>query len=132
MEYDDSAAARKATDRARTFMEEVVLPAERSNAGGESVSRETIADLRESAREHDIYAPQIPEEHGGMGLAFRDALPVFEQAGRSLLGAPAMRIDAPDEGNMHTLELVNSSARTIRRRNGSGPWSRARSDRASR
>jgi len=108
MEYDDSAAARKATDRARTFMEEVVLPAERSNAGGESVSRETIADLRESAREHDIYAPQIPEEHGGMGLAFRDALPVFEQAGRSLLGAPAMRVDAPDEGNMHTLELVGT------------------------
>ena len=86
MEYDDSAAAREATDRARKLMEEVVLPAERSHASGESVSRETIADLREQAREYDIYAPQIPEEHGGEGMAFRDVLPVFEQAGRSLLG----------------------------------------------
>ena len=108
MEYDDSAAAREATDRARKLMEEVVLPAERSHASGESVSRETIADLREQAREYDIYAPQIPEEHGGEGMAFRDVLPVFEQAGRSLLGAPAMRVDAPDEGNMHTLELVGT------------------------
>jgi len=41
-----------------------------------------------------------------MGLSFRDSLPAFEEAGRSLLGQVAMRVDAPDEGNMHLLELV--------------------------
>ncbi|EMA52042.1 acyl-CoA dehydrogenase family protein [Halococcus thailandensis] len=109
MDYDDSATARELRDRAHEFMEEVVLPKERANAA-DSVSRETIDELREQAREYDVYAPQISEEHGGMGIALRDVLPLFEEAGRSLLGAPAMRVDAPDEGNMHTLELVGTAA----------------------
>jgi len=43
-----------------------------------------------------------------MGAEFRDVLPLFEEAGRSLLAPPAMRVDAPDEGNMHTLEMVGT------------------------
>jgi acyl-CoA dehydrogenase len=43
-----------------------------------------------------------------MGEDFRDVLPLFEQAGRCLLAPMAMRVDAPDEGNMHTLELVGT------------------------
>jgi acyl-CoA dehydrogenase len=35
-------------------------------------------------------------------------LPAFEEAGRSLIGPPAIRVDAPDEGNMHTLEMVGT------------------------
>jgi acyl-CoA dehydrogenase len=108
MEYNDSATARELGERAHDFMEEVVLPEERAHPGDEAVSEETIADLREQAREYDVYAPQIPEEHGGMGIDLRDVLPLFEEAGRSILGAPAMRVDAPDEGNMHTLELVGT------------------------
>jgi acyl-CoA dehydrogenase len=108
MEYNDSATAQELGERAHDFMEEVVLPEERAHPGGEAVSEETIADLREQAREYDVYAPQIPEEHGGMGIDLRDVLPLFEEAGRSILGAPAMRVDAPDEGNMHTLELVGT------------------------
>ena len=109
MEYNDSATARELRERAHEFMAEVVLPEERAHAGG-SIGRETIDGLREQAREYDVYAPQISEEHGGMGIALRDVLPLFEEAGRSLLGAPAMRVDAPDEGNMHTLELVGTEA----------------------
>jgi acyl-CoA dehydrogenase len=89
-------------------MDEVVLPLERELPADYTVTSEDMADLRAQAREYDIYCPQIGEEHGGMGEDFRDALPVFEEAGRSLLGAPAMRVDAPDEGNMHTLELVGT------------------------
>jgi acyl-CoA dehydrogenase len=108
MEYNDSETARELAERARAFMDEEVLPTERALPAGEPVSKETIADLRGEARERDLYAPQISEEHGGMDRDFRDVLPLFEQAGRSLLGAPAMRVDAPDEGNMHTLELVGT------------------------
>ena len=43
-----------------------------------------------------------------MGYDFRDTLPTFEEAGRSTLGQIAMRVDAPDEGNMHLLELHGS------------------------
>jgi acyl-CoA dehydrogenase len=108
LRHDDPERARELTERARAFMDEVVLPRERSLSGGTTVSRGTIADLRAEARERGIYAPQLPETHGGMGERFRDVLPVFEEAGRSLLGPPAMRVDAPDEGNMHLLELVGT------------------------
>ena len=106
MDYADSDRAQELADRARELMEEVVLPVERERPGGMAVSSGTIAELRETAREYDIYAPQISEEHGGMGESFRDVLPVFEEAGRSQLGAAAIRVDAPDEGNMHLLELA--------------------------
>ncbi|APW99696.1 acyl-CoA dehydrogenase [Halobiforma lacisalsi AJ5] len=106
MEYADSSQAQRVAERAHALMEEVVLPIERERAGGMALSSGTIAELREAAREYDVYAPQIPEEYGGMGVGFRDSLPAFEEAGRSLLGQVAMRVDAPDEGNMHLLELA--------------------------
>jgi acyl-CoA dehydrogenase len=108
MEYNDSRTATDLEARAREFMDEVVIPAERSLPGGETVTESIIDDLRSEARDRGLYAPQIGEEYGGLGHDFRDVLPLFEQAGRSLLGAPALRVDAPDEGNMHTFELVGT------------------------
>ena len=108
MEYDDSETATELAERTRAFVDEVVVPAERDHLGGDPVSAETVADLRAEARERGLYCPQIDEEYGGMGYDFRDVLPMFEAAGRSLLGAVACRVDAPDEGNMHTLEMLGT------------------------
>jgi acyl-CoA dehydrogenase len=108
MEYDDSPTAQTLRTRAREFVNEVVIPTEREHLANGPIDRSVIEDLRSEARERGVYCPQIDEEHGGMGMDLRDVLPLFEEAGRSLLGAPAMRVDAPDEGNMHTLELVGS------------------------
>ncbi|MFB6164017.1 MAG: acyl-CoA dehydrogenase family protein [Haloarculaceae archaeon] len=105
IEFADSAEAEALAERAEDLMNEVVIPKERELTGGMPVSQGTIDELREAAREYGVYAPQIDEEYGGMGVDFRDVLPTFEQAGRSLLGATAMRVDAPDEGNMHLLEM---------------------------
>jgi acyl-CoA dehydrogenase len=112
--YQDTERARELAGRTREFMEAVVLPHERAHPGGEPVPDGEIDALREQAREHGIYCPQIGEQWGGMGVDFRDALPVFEEAGRSLLGPPALRVDAPDEGNMHTLELRGTEAQKER------------------
>ncbi|WP_255195051.1 acyl-CoA dehydrogenase family protein [Halorarius litoreus] len=103
--FDDSETAEELAARARALMDDVVIPKERQLRGDTAISRGTVKELRAAAREYDIYCPQIREEWGGMGHDFRDVLPAFEQAGRSLLGATAMRVDAPDEGNMHLLEL---------------------------
>jgi len=103
--FDDSEMAEELATRARRLMDEVVIPAERDLAGEMSVSDSTVGELREAAREYDIYAPQVDEEFGGMGHDFLDILPTFEEAGRSLLGPLAMRVSAPDQGNMHLLEL---------------------------
>ncbi|MFC4358911.1 acyl-CoA dehydrogenase family protein [Halobium salinum] len=108
MEYHDSAEAREFADRVRTFVDEVVIPVEREHLGDGPADDGTVADLRAEARERDLYAPQVSEAWGGLGMAFDDVLPAFEAAGRSLLGPAALRVDAPDEGNMHLLELVGT------------------------
>jgi acyl-CoA dehydrogenase len=110
MQYDDSSLARAVAERTREFVEREVVPVERELLGSGPVSSETVDDLRDRAREAGVYGPQLPEEYGGLGLDFRDMLPVFEAAGRSLLGGPALNVQAPDEGNMHTLELVGTEA----------------------
>jgi acyl-CoA dehydrogenase len=72
----------------------------------EGVTWELIQRLRERAREAGIYGPQIPQEYGGLGLDWRTVAVVFEEAGTSLLGPFALNCAAPDEGNMHLLELI--------------------------
>ena len=106
MEYSDSQRAKEVASRAREFIDEVVVPDERDLLGNGPIGENEIAALRDEARDWDVYAPQVSTEYGGMGMDFRDVLPTFEAAGRSLLGPAALRIDAPDEGNMHTFELV--------------------------
>ena len=110
IDYEDSETAQDLAERAREFMDEEVIPVEREYIGDGPVPHEVIADLQDTAKEYDVYCPQIDEEYGGGGYDFRDVLPLFEQAGRSLLGHAAMRVDAPDEGNMHTLEMFGTEA----------------------
>ncbi|MCL7416579.1 MAG: acyl-CoA dehydrogenase family protein [Halalkalicoccus sp.] len=110
MEYDDTQRAREFASRTREFLEEEVIPVEREVLGTDPASKEQLETLREAARERGLYAPHLPERYGGQGLSYRDMLPVFEAAGRSLLGPAALRVDAPDEGNMHTLELFGTDA----------------------
>ena len=61
-----------------------------------------------------MFAPQLSEEYGGLGLAFEDLLPVFEQAGRSILATRAMHAATPDEGNTHILELAGTETQKER------------------
>ena len=110
MEYDDPQRGSDTAEAVRAFVDAEVLPIERELLGTGPVAADILVDLRERAREHGVYAPQVSTQYGGLGLDFREMLPVFEEAGRSLLGPTAVRCDAPDEGNMHTLELAGTEA----------------------
>jgi acyl-CoA dehydrogenase len=110
MEYNDSPRARDVADRIREFVDDVVLPVEREYARGTPVDEAVIAELREEARERDVYAPQVSEDYGGLGLNFRDALPAYEEGGRSFLAMSAIRTDPPDEGNIHLLHVLGTEA----------------------
>jgi acyl-CoA dehydrogenase len=87
--------------RVADFIRDVVIPAEPH--GDAPITRELVAELRAKARAAGIYGPQLPPEYGGMGLGVVAMCVLFEQAGRSFLGALAMHCSAPDEGNMHLL-----------------------------
>ena len=87
--------------RVADFIREEVIPAE--PPAGEALTRDVIDALRAKARAAGIYGPQLPAEYGGLGLGTVGMCVLFEQAGRSFLGALAMHCSAPDEGNMELL-----------------------------
>ncbi len=100
--------------RVRGFVDEVVIPRE-ADVAAEPGRLETIrAELQQAARAAGVFAPRVPVEYGGLGLDWRDSAPVFEAAGRSLLGPQALNCSAPDEGNMHLLHAVGTAQQKAR------------------
>src|SRR5689334_16627614 len=91
--------------RVQQFVEDVVLPIEKEVLYGREITKEDVFALRRQARAAGLFAPTMPKELGGMGLAIPDWIPVLEAAGRSMLGPMSIHCSAPDEGNMHTLHM---------------------------
>ncbi|WP_052460882.1 acyl-CoA dehydrogenase family protein [Microbacterium gorillae] len=99
-------------DRTRAFIRDVVLPAEPPH--GVTLSDDRLADLRGQARDAGVFAPLAPTEFGGHGLPLAQWSPVLQEAGYSLIGPAVLNAMAPDEGNMHLLNLVASPAQRER------------------
>lgn len=96
-------------DRVKKFVETEVAPIESAVISQQrEVTRDEVHHLRSKAKEAGLWAPTMSPELGGMGLNIQEIVPVFEAAGRSLLGPLAIHCAAPDEGNMHTLEMFAS------------------------
>ena len=117
--------------RTRAFVDEHVLPleADRHNfSDHENIPHERLEPVRAKAKQAGLWAPQSPKEYGGMELPIVAWAVMYEEAARSLFGPLAINCMAPDDGNMNVL---NSSARRRRRKNGCGRSSRARCARRS-
>jgi len=93
--------------RTAEFVREVVLPIEEKHSGIlHDASDDLRRELQEHARNAGVFAPSVTREWGGLGLDMRSQAVVFEEAGYSLFGPLAINGAAPDEGNMHLLEVV--------------------------
>ena len=92
-------------ERVRAFVREVCIPAEARDRG-HGLDPALRAELQAEARRAGVFAPHIASQYGGLGLDIRGWSVVFEEAGYSLLGPPALNCAAPDEGNMHLLAHV--------------------------
>ena len=92
--------------RTRDFIRDVVIPAE--PVPGTTLDEGELARLRGAAREAGVFAPHVPVRFGGQGLEIADWSPVFQAAGYSLIGPAVLNCSAPDEGNMHMLELIGT------------------------
>ena len=93
--------------RTEAFVRDVVLPYEGDPREGEHGLDDSLRrELMAKAAEAGLLAPQVGEAWGGLGLDMRSMAVVFEAAGYSLLGPQALNCAAPDEGNMHLLEVV--------------------------
>lgn len=105
MEFALSAELLALRDRVAAFIRDEVIPLEATLAGVE-LSDDALAAVRAKAKAAGIFAPHVATAWGGLGLDMRSLSVVFEAAGQSLLGPLALNCAAPDEGNMHLLQLI--------------------------
>ena len=95
--------------RVRSFIRERIMPFESDPRWGAHGPTESLRDeLVGLARGAGLLTPHASREFGGLGLSHVQKAVVFEEAGYSALGPTAMNIHAPDEGNIHLLEVVAS------------------------
>jgi alkylation response protein AidB-like acyl-CoA dehydrogenase len=87
---------------ARALVDELEPLEARLHAGFFALEPE-LAQRRAHARERGLWLPQIPREHGGMGLSVLEHGLLTEVLGRSPLGHYAVNCQAPDAGNMEIL-----------------------------
>ncbi|WP_152345766.1 acyl-CoA dehydrogenase family protein [Brevibacterium sp. CFH 10365] len=90
--------------RTRTFVREVVMPAE--PRPGDYLDEVVLADLKAKAKAAGVFAPHVPAEWGGQGVPIEFWSPVFQEAGYSPIGPAVLNCMAPDEGNMHMLAQI--------------------------
>jgi acyl-CoA dehydrogenase len=91
----------------RAFVDEVVIPREQ-DAFTNGVTDALRRELQAAAQAAGIWAPQADTALGGGGFSFDEVAVLLEEAGRSLLGPLALNCAAPDEGNIHLLNIVAS------------------------
>jgi acyl-CoA dehydrogenase len=65
-----------------------------------------VRELRRRGQSSGVWAPQLSIELGGRGFNLLESAPLLEEAGYSLLGPLALNCAAPDEGNLHLLDVV--------------------------
>jgi len=107
MDFSYSPELQALTERVRRFVDDVVIPLE-AHADADPVSGlplPMLQDARAKAKAAGLWSPTMPQDLGGMGLSLQEIVPIFEAAGRSLIGPSVFNCAAPDEGNMHLLKM---------------------------
>ncbi|WP_104126072.1 acyl-CoA dehydrogenase family protein [Cryobacterium sp. Y57] len=98
--------------RTREFIRSTVIPAE--PRPGERLAQSTRDRLQAAAKAANVFAPHVPKEFGGQGVPIQYWSAIFQEAGYSPIGASALNCMAPDEGNMHMLNLIATEAQKQR------------------
>jgi acyl-CoA dehydrogenase len=107
IDFEVPLALQKLRDRVRGFVKEKVVPYENDPRQGPHGPEESLRlELVALAQAEGLLSPHAPLAYGGMGLDHRGIAVVFEAAAWSPLGALALNVQAPDEGNTHMLEMV--------------------------
>jgi acyl-CoA dehydrogenase len=94
--------------RTRAFIREAVIPNE--PRPGARLDEELRRGLGEEAKRAGVFAPHVPVEFGGQGLPLQHWSPIFQEAGYSPIGPAVLNCMAPDEGNMHMINLIGTEA----------------------
>ncbi|MBA5777037.1 acyl-CoA dehydrogenase family protein [Stappia sp. F7233] len=99
--------------KVRAFVEEHILPLESDPASfneHENIKMSLRDEVRAKAKAAGLWAPQMPQSRGGLGLPMVGQAVFYEEANRSIFGPSCFNCAAPDDGNMRTLEMVGTEA----------------------
>lgn len=104
--FDFSPEINALRDKVHDFIENTVKPLEKeiTAKGDRDTLIKNVVKMRKEAYERGLWLPHMSKEWGGMGLGNVELAMVSAEAARSGFGPYAMNCQAPDEGNMHTLE----------------------------
>lgn len=104
MDFTIAEATLNLLDRARKVVDEDIIPIEKSVAReGFLAAEPELLKVRKKVKAAGMWAPQMPEEVGGMGLSLLDHGMLSEVLGRSPYAHFAFGCQAPDAGNMEIL-----------------------------
>jgi alkylation response protein AidB-like acyl-CoA dehydrogenase len=104
MDFSIPTSTQEMLDQVRQFVTDELFPLEPQAAA--RTFRELVPLLhakRERVRQLGFWQPQIPREHGGMGLGFLEHALVSEQLAHTPFGHYVFGAQAPDAGNMEIL-----------------------------
>ncbi|MEM9041223.1 MAG: acyl-CoA dehydrogenase family protein [Actinomycetota bacterium] len=104
MDFAISPRMQTILDLARTFVDNEVVPLEGELLHGDPDTLDTaVAAAQDKARQTGLWAPNHPEELGGLGLTMLEHGLLSEVLGRSPLGHLVFGAQAPDAGNIEIL-----------------------------
>ncbi|HZW11992.1 MAG TPA: acyl-CoA dehydrogenase family protein [Noviherbaspirillum sp.] len=117
MDFQYSDKVKDLQKRLNAFMDEYIYPnegkffaeIEENRAKGNAwVPTKIVEELKEKAKAQGLWNLFLPESHRGAGLTNLEYAPLCEIMGRSLWSAEVFNCNAPDTGNMETLERYAS------------------------
>ncbi|GJL81367.1 MAG: acyl-CoA dehydrogenase [marine bacterium B5-7] len=103
--------------RVTDFVESEILPLEDdpdNHDDHENISYPALEAVRGKVKAAGLWSPQVPIEHGGLGLDTVSMAVLYEEMGRSIFGPVCFNCAAPDDGNMYLLRRVATDAQKAR------------------
>jgi len=103
--------------RIAAFVAAEILPLENDPASfdeHENIALPLLDQLRAKVKAAGLWAPQVPQALGGLGLNVSAMAVCYEAMGRSIFGPAAFNCAAPDDGNMILLARVATEAQKRR------------------
>ena len=111
MDFRIPPATQALLDRVETVMHEAVYPLEPAFLSQRfSIVEPLLREARNKVKAAGLWAPQAPQDVGGLGLLLTEFALVSERLGQSPLGHFAFGSQAPDAGNIELLHRHGTQA----------------------
>ncbi len=109
MDFEISEKMLIITDMITEFVDKEIIPLEPElHLRGFRAMLPTLEEKRSIVKQMELWAPNHPQEYGGMGLDLVEFAIVSEALGRTPLGHYVFGCQAPDAGNIEILHLHGS------------------------